>query len=300
MALKKLPGNFLQKCKAGSKIGFNAFVLTFGIVGTVVTLISGTGTTISVQFVLSLVFFSALIGILTAFFKGKTSLLPDEFVDEFGHDGKYLCDFCTTPSLKEACELTKPYYGQSFVSPEVAEQWRIKTPQGFVHIFNSNGELCASFGVLGLRDSFNEQFKEGKVTDGQISSSDILSFPDCQKAKILYISGVVVKEPGNYLGCKRARVMLWAMLRYLKECYGLKKKREIIAVAANPAAEKLMKNLNFHLVSEASNRRDLCNMYSFELCSSSWQGLLNEVGDFHRMVDWKCSLNEIKEMKHEK
>jgi hypothetical protein len=176
--------------------------------------------------------------------------------------------------------MTKPYYGREYVAPDIAVQWRTRNPMGFVQITNSEGELCACFGVLGLSDSFMDQYTKGRVADRELRGDDILDLEKSKRSKRLYISGVVVRDSESHKGHKRARVMIWAMLIYLQRTYRLRGRRELYAVAVTKESERLMKNLNFTLVSRAGSRRDKCNMYRCELTKPFWDELICKVGDW--------------------
>lgn len=192
-------------------------------------------------------------------------------------------------ALRHACEMTKPYYRHEYVSPEIAVQWWMKNPKAFIQITNSGGELCACFGVLALSKSFMEQFIKGNVSDTQLRTSDICSFSESKRANQLYISGVVVRDPSTHIGRKRATVMIWAMMIYVKKLYGLKRQRELFAVSITRESEQLMKNLGFQLACEGKERQDKCNTYKYILNHESWKKLILIVGDYSVMCKYDLS-----------
>lgn len=222
-----------------------------------------------------------VLAFVVAYLRGIVKMLPDTLIDEVGSDGPYRSELATTESLREACEMTRPYYGREYVGHELAEQWRLANPRVFECIFNGKGELCASFGVLPLEDGFTRLFLEGRVDDLKLKASDILSGESAKKCPRLYISGVVVREPGKFAGSKRARVMLWVMLQHVKREYGLGQSRELFAIAVTKESAKLMCNLKFQLIADGKARIDKCALYQYKLTSETWQNLLCEV--------WDCS-----------
>ena len=142
--------------------------------------------------------------------------MQGHLVEEVGSDGAYRCKPVTSENLRLACELTRPYYGHEFVRHEIAEQWRVANEEAFECVTNKEGDLCAAFGILPLKDSFMDLFLDGRIEDPQLQAKDILPPGNVRQCKRLYISGVVVRDPTKMIGNKRARVMLWAMLMHLK------------------------------------------------------------------------------------
>jgi hypothetical protein len=223
------------------------------------------------------------IGLAAAYIRGRLSQLPDSLIDDVGADGIYRCGFCTEDRLREAVELTKPYYEHEFVAADVAIQWRLKNPTGFVQIVNSAGELCASFGILGLTKGFTDQFMAGNVADTQLSSADVLTPERSRQAENLYISGVVVRDAEKPKGQKRAGVMLWSMLHYIKQVYGRRKDRLLYAVAVNKRSERILHKFGFQLLAPKDKRVDRCPLYTLKLTKKTWVQLVQEIPDYSRM-----------------
>lgn len=285
MSYRRIPVTTWLRLKSGKAVGFGAFVVALGIAGAMITAVSSTQTRVPWKYIGIAAFFCLLIGVGAAYIRGHTKLIPDAFVDEICSDVHYACLPCTTEGLRVACEMTRPYYGHEYVPSEIVEQWRLKNPNSLMQIVNSDGEICAAFGVLALNDSFLDQFIAGRVSDGQLTADCICTLEDSKRSSRLYLSGVVVKDPLTYGGAKRARIMTWAILKYLKEFYGLRRTRTLFALAVTKESERLMKNLSFELVGRAKHRVDRCNMYKYTLSKKSWDGLLRRIGDFSRMVD---------------
>ena len=287
MGLKRLSPNFWSRIKSGRRAGFAAFLSSISISGTIIGVISASGSCVSIPFIICLGLSCLAIYFIVAWLRGRMKLLPDLFIDEMGSDGEYICDFCSADKLKEACELTKPYYGHEYVGFSVVENWRLKNPKGFVQINNSKGTLCACFGILALSDSFMEQFISGRLSDTQLASDAIRSFEDSLTCSKLYISGIVVRDPSTYSGCKRARVMIWSMLHFIDKIYDLKVTRGLYAIGVTKEAERLMDHFGFELVQEGRNRVDKCNLYKYELTRKTWSKLLSYVGNFSLMTTVK-------------
>jgi hypothetical protein len=161
----------------------------------------------------------------------------------------------------------------------------MKNPAGFVQIINASGELCACFGILGLKHSFTEQFLAGNVSDTRLSADDVLPLEKARGASSLYISGVVVRDSTRHTGHKRAGVMLWCMLHYMKTVYGLRKARLLYAVAVNRKSEQMMKNFGFRLLDPKERRIDKCPLYGFSLTKNTWVELMRHIPDYSRMCE---------------
>jgi hypothetical protein len=186
--------------------------------------------------------------------------------------------------------MTRPFYGHEYVEPEKAVLWLRKNPKAFIEMVNEDDELCACFGVLALSDSFMEQFIKGRVSDTQLEADDICGDLESKKCTRLYISGVIVREHTSYRGHKRASVMIWAMLTYAKKLYGLRRRRELFAVAVTKESERLMKRLGFQMACEKNSRTDECNLYSYMLTKDSWDHMIGQVGDWSKLCEFKLTL----------
>ena len=284
MSWKRIPPSPLLRLRRGWKTGLKASLTVLTTLGVVVTLagawppvlLVGTGV------------FSIAVGIRWAWMKGQSSLLPSTLVDELRDDQEYQAAYCTASQLREACEMTKPYYGNEYVPGTVAEQWRTKDPKAFVAITNEDGELCACFGVLALSPSFTHVFYKGQCTDTTLESDDILASEEAKHSPRLYLSGVVVREPHTQKGHKRARVMLWALLNYYQHRFGLKKDRTLFGLAVTPESERLLKTFKFRLASGRSDRHDNHNLYELRMSKSAWEKIFARVLDLSSIcnVDW--------------
>ena len=218
-------------------------------------------------------------------FGGRDKLLADSIVGEVGADKRYRAQLCTRGGLKEACDLTRHLYGQAYVSDDVAEQWRLSNPYAFVQMMNKRNLLCASFGILALRQSFMDVFIAGQVSDQQLRAEDIMGWPESKEATRLYISGVIVLESTGFQGHRRATVMFWTMLEYIRQLYGLSTTRQLYAVAVTPKGAQVLRNHGFVVETRAAHRRDERDLYRFELTESSWNGLLCEFNDWSNVCD---------------
>jgi len=280
--IKRIKSNFFVRICKGLAFGVATIVGLSTIGGLVFTLYSPQN--FYWYYKISSLVIILFIGLSVAYMRGKQKLLPSTFIDELSGENSYSVIFCSREGLREADEMTQPYYGTGFIPFDQIEQWRLQNEKGFIQINNSQGFLCACFVILGLERSFFDQFIAGRVTEHEIDSSVILSYEDMKKEDRIYISGVVVREPGGYLGAKRTRIMLWTMLEYIKQVFALRKTRVLYAVGLTKESEKLLHAMEFKICSSRENRRDHSNLYKIDLDKQTWQRMLAKIGDFSKMV----------------
>lgn len=288
VVIRRIKPNSLVRIYTGWKAGAFFFVSLASVGGFVLALFAPQKLNLSV--IVLIILGSILLGVIVAFFRGKQKLIPDMIIDEFSSEKNYSVKFCTIEGLREADEMTKPIFGGEFIPFDRIEQWRLKNPKGFVQINNNDGLLCACFVILGLQRSFFDQFMAGRVTEHEIDSDVVLSFDDMKKENQIYISGVVVRDPGGHLGSKRANIMLWAMLEYIKRVFGLRKTRTFYAVALTKQSEKLLKKMGFKISCNKKSRKDNRNLYSIDLDKKTWEELLTRIANYSKMVSFHIDL----------
>jgi hypothetical protein len=231
----KIVQYFIKKIWFGRKICLKCFIfIFFTLCVAVIGLVSAAG--IQIPLLISFViipFISLLISIIYTFIKTEFSHIPEFIEEDKSTEGPYICRFATKNDLAVACKLTKPFYGSEYVSPDQAEQWRIKNNKGFMVIFNKHNKLCASFGILSLKDQIMDNFIEGLITDTQFNADHINNFQKSKKSKRLYISGVIVRDSDKYIGKKRAEMLFWSMMQYVAKFYNSGVTREYYALAVN-------------------------------------------------------------------
>jgi hypothetical protein len=272
--------------KSGKRAGYAVSLFALTVSTTIIGLISATQVRVPLKVIIFASVLTIVVFPIAAYIRGRAHLIPDFLIDEMSEDGLYSCEFCSDDRLRAACEMTEAFYGNDYVAPDIALQWWIKNPKAFVAIVNSEGVLCACFGILALTDSFMDQFVAGTVSDHQLKESNIRSFTASKKAKRLYISGVVVRNPGTPRGGKRTRVMIWTMLKYVKKLCGSKLDRELLALAVTKESESLLKRFGFKLISQAAQRVDRHNLYSYKLTEENWRQMRMRTYDCSRMC--KC------------
>ena len=128
-------------------------------------------------------------------------------------------------------------------------------------------------------------FIAGQVSEQELRAENVMGWPESKDATRLYISGVVVLESKGLRGYRRASVMLWTMLEYMRHFYGLSISRQLYAVAATPKGRQLLRNHGFVVETPAANRKENLDLYRSELTESSWHDLLCEFNDWSKVCD---------------
>ena len=179
--------------------------------------------------------------------------------------------------------MVAPAFGRDHIEWEILEQWRMRNPQAFMEIITETGDLAGCFVILGLEDSFMEQFINGTISEGQITGEDVLTMTQTKKLSRIYISGLMVPQKPSASKNRRVYVMVWCMIRYLRHFFGTKVSRTLFAVALNKESEKLLDKLKFSVHTSALNRKDRHKLYSIEFLNDTVEEVSREMGDFSKM-----------------
>lgn len=291
MKQRRITPNFLSRLKVGFPFGRKALLSSLGVAGTVIGALATTGTVLSFTVIIIIGSVCIILSLFAIIIKGHLEHLPDQIIIDECIDGKYLADYCNADTLKEANILTKPYYGREYVPDIVIEIWHQKNPKGFVHILNSKNELCACFSILGIEQTFMTQFIIGRLIDKDLLSNDVLNFTQTKNSNRLYVSAVVVRNPDSLVGHRRACVMIWAMVKYVKKYFGTREKRNIYALPVSKTSENLVIKCGFKIVSVAENRKDKLNLYNLEINKENLDKIIARIGDYSKMCE--CFLKKI-------
>lgn len=288
MKYRRIKVNFLIKFKHGLSFGIKTFLfLTTVLLGTVFGYIEVTDNKLTVSCVLWLVLISLIVSSIVAYIKGKASHLPEQIIFDTDVDKSYQIQYEPTEVCNFFNEETSNYFGRDFVENEIVEKWRIKNPKGFIYLKNQLNEPCAALCVFGLRDSFMSKFIKGKLTEHDIDTEDVLSFSSSKKSANLYLAAIIVKDPHTIIGNKRAIIMIWGLIQYIKTIYGLNIRRKIYAIPVNVASENLLKKFGFEIVTFAKCRRDKHNLYALDLNRENINTALMRIGDCSHLCTLK-------------
>jgi hypothetical protein len=270
----------LFRMSHGCKTGAKTLIALFTICGTLFGLAEAAGLKIPIRYVFWSLIISILISVVYGASRAETDHLPDSVVLDDEIDKTYELRFESKDVCSEFNRTSAKYFGGDSVEDPIVESWRTKSPKAFVYLRNCRGDPCAALCIFSLKPSFMEQFIKGRVSESDIEPDDILELAASKRTDSLYLSAIIVNDPQTQVGHRRAVVMVWAVIQYLKKTFGTRKKKVIYAVPVNRPSENLLRRLGFQIVSRAATRKDKHDMYSFEMTAESLVSATNRVGDY--------------------
>lgn len=283
MNYRRIKATMLFKARHGVRFGLRLFGALVTALATVFGIIQAGGGTCDVTLILALVGVILAASIVGAFIKGRVDHLPDSIVIENDEDVRYELHYETKEICKKFNQETANYFGRDCIDDLLVESWRTKIPEAFVYLKNQRDEPCAALCVFGLRQSFMEQFLKGRVSECDIDQDDVLDILASKKSDSLYLAVIIVDRPHTPIGHRRALVMVWATIQYLKKIYGLRRGRKIFAVPVNAASENLLKRLGFQIAAHAHGRKDKHDLYALELNKQNVASAFARIGDYSTM-----------------
>jgi hypothetical protein len=221
-----------------------------------------------------------VVGLIAAYIGGRLTDIPSTIVEGIDRDGKYKIHYDSEANLRESCEITREIFGRDYIAPEVAEQWRLKNPTAFVSLVNEHGHICCGFGTFALEHSCFDEFIKGRLSESDLTSDDIMGPAETKNCNRLYISGVFVRDPKTAVGQKRALPLLWGLLEYHRRRFGLRKERDLYALAVTKEGEQLLKKFNFSIASSKDKRKDRHDLYHRRMNRQAWNEILQKVGNW--------------------
>lgn len=192
---------------------------------------------------------------------------------------KMVCHLCKAEDLREANDLSIPFYRKDALNFELINSWREKNPNIFLCLKDSN-ELVASFSLIPIKNSFMDMFISGRVKEDQLTTDDIYEPEKDKDAYRLYIAGIIVKNPGTPKSRSYTRVMVWALINFYKKHYGTTKVREVYGLAATKGGEKFMKDLSFELISTKDKRKDGHDLLVKQFTHQSLKEIEEKIPDY--------------------
>jgi hypothetical protein len=293
MNYKRVEPRISFRLRVGLRSGGVAFGTLFAVWGTVFTLLQASGYTFKLRYIVAVLLISIIVSGAYGIKKARVEHLPDSVIIADDRDNGYVLAYETKPICSHFNRETVKYFRHAdCVDDVVVEGWRLRNKQAFIYLRNGRGEPCAALCVFSLRPSFMEQFIKGRVAEPDVEPEDVLSLADSKKSRTLYLAAIIVKDPNTSLGHRRACVMVWAVIQYLKRVFGTRKARTIYAVPVNKSSENLLKGLGFRLCSFAATRKDRHDLYCFEMTAATIAASLKRVGDYSNCCSINLSLPE--------
>ncbi len=190
--------------------------------------------------------------------------LPQDILDEEKQeDGERFLRIPPTADMLAAAQshAQSVFKTESMTLDEV-RIWTNKNPFITAILCSQWGQYLGYFDVLPLTESGETRMVSGLIEEREISSDDVFAPEEMSNAKTLYVAGIAVKGMGTELGKNRAAAMLVGLANYIEYFYGVEQRR-IIAVAATPAGEQILKRVNARICCLSCNRKDGHDLYEF-------------------------------------
>lgn len=269
-----------QRVRMASKVAGGTFV---AIIAIEAGLLGIAGYQPSIEIASVVLAVTVIASIVAGVVRARLIHLPDILVPVSAGIVPAKCKICSAAELAEANSLAAACYRRDAISDELVEQWRLKNPNMFACVLDERGTIDAALGIMPLTESFMDQFIAGKVVESQIGAEDIHGPDKSKQVARLYISGVVVRDAKTQRGHMRAALLMWATIQYLVKLYGTRRRRTLYALAATGDGERILKHLNFTIISPAGQRSDEHDLYSLEWSKDALNRVRTMIPDYRSM-----------------
>lgn len=123
---------------------------------------------------------------------------PDESVIDDAFAGPYRLQEAGEDDIQWIVQRARKLYGETDSIPlDVKLSWFNKNPHCFWIIKNASDTAVGSFEILPLKDAAMEAFKNGHLTEKEITSNDIYGANELCNVKALYIENFMAINDGN-------------------------------------------------------------------------------------------------------
>jgi len=173
----------------------------------------------------------------------------------------------TYDMLVQANKHAKSIYGRGSPSLDDVEKWWNRNPFVEAVLHTKSGEYLGYFDVLPLTDDGAKLVECGKIHEREIPTTCILSPVKMKEAKTLYLAGFAVKDSGTEKGKMIAAKLFYGLACYIEHYFGMADRR-ILALAATPDGERILKAINAKLICPKDIRKDKYDLYEIMLTSS--------------------------------
>ncbi|MGD0645510.1 MAG: hypothetical protein ABSA75_11455 [Candidatus Bathyarchaeia archaeon] len=188
--------------------------------------------------------------------------LPEETIieSENSDDPVYLEVPMPHHMLLAANKHAMTIYGHSALELAKVEPWYNVNPYIGAVLRSRNGEYLGYFDILPLEEEAAKQLVSGQLSEKDILPKHILGPQKMKNAKTLYFAGIAAKDAGTEIGKCRASELFLGVVEYMRFYYG-DAPRQVLAIAATPSGERVLKGINAQVVCAAPARKDKCNLY---------------------------------------
>jgi hypothetical protein len=263
------------------------FLLFLGVPATLVSLIGG-------YFSIRVTSGLAVVALLITALTHKNKLKPPWRV---GLSDKTIlrcpCDYDLTARV---AELARYEFGRDTIPLAKYEPLRAKNRYILVCLTGLNGEFLGYFDVIPVKKGFAELFRQGKVSEKDLTHEQVCSDRQMRRSKYVYLAGMAACDSGSTEGQFNGAILIWGLLKYLEHFYG-KSEPYVFASAVSPDGEHFLKRFKVPLISEGKSRTDRHRMYGVCLSRELIAESLAEVPDYTLLcsLEWDRTRKAINE-----
>jgi hypothetical protein len=262
-----------------------ALGISFAIITGAVGLLDATGCEIQLLYVI-IVYAILLTGISVYYIflkKDKEFFFEDPDIMDITYN------FIITYDTKEDClflnQSTENIFGEDFVDNDHVELWRLTNPKGFLCLKDSQNNVLAGITMLSFEPKSFKFFKDGIISESELSYDNLNSFEESFDYQDLYIAFIFLNP--KLKTRDTLRMLIWGFFEYLKKFYikNTGEPHRLYALPININSENILVKYNFNIYPNA-HRKDKHRLYYLDLTKENFTRI-------QRLPDYSniCHLN---------
>jgi hypothetical protein len=216
---------------------------------------------------------SVLISIVSAILIWETTKpfhLPEVVLGLETNEEEVILEVPTPHSmLVVANKHARSLYGRDALTLAEIEKWWNRNPFVEAVLYTESGRYLGYFDVLPLTEEGANLLECGKIREREIPTEYILSPVKMRNAKTLYIAGIAVKDAGTENGKIAAAKLFYGLSAYIEYYYGVTDRR-ILALAATPDGERILKGIKAKIICPGEARKDKHDLYEISFSSNTF------------------------------
>lgn len=211
--------------------------------------------------------------------------LPDGVGRDLSPLPKHFCRVpATAVSINGARKLAERQFGPASISyPNLIAMYEVNGHS--LIALECNGIVVAYADFFILRPNYLEQLIAGKLKESEMKADMTAPLTDFANVGSLYLAGIVVKEPHQSHGGRRAAILLWVACKLLLEEYFLEV--DSIMLYAEGFSDEgitlLVDDLAFECMDDSPNRASGYPLYCRKLTRDDVQDWLESHADWSRV-----------------
>jgi len=147
------------------------------------------------------------------------------------------------------------YSAEDAVPERILRDWYNNNPDGFFVVWKGD-ERIGHVDILPLRPPALGQLLDGIILERDIKGADLYTPPEKGAIEDLYVESVALRPHPDFSRAPVVSFLLASFISLVKGLAGPASVRNVYAIAASGAGERLMKHLGFVRMNDASERQD--------------------------------------------